>query len=226
MNGSNGSRRVYLLRHGHIGRGEVKRYIGLTDLPLSRKGLSQARDWGQRLKDVRFDGIYASYLARSWDMAAIITQGHGAMLTVLPELREIHLGQWEGLTVPEVQNRYPQEYRERGRDMVFYRIREGESFSDLQARVIPVFQDIVEGADGDILIVGHAGVNRVILCHLLGIPLHNLFMLRQDYSALNLIEYSGNLYQVVCLNTPRLDWSNHEPWEIPPWRNMYVRAEI
>lgn len=206
----NGHRRVYLMRHGHIARGEARRYIGQTDLPLSRKGVSQARKWGERLKKVRFDGIFASYLARSRDTAAIIAQGREAMLTVLPELREIHLGRWEGLTMSEVMNRFPVEYRERGKNMAFHRVQEGESFIDLQARVIPVFEDIVEGMDGHILIVGHAGVNRVILCHLLGIPLHNLFVLGQDYGALNLIDYSGASYRLVCLNTHRSAWPDYD----------------
>jgi len=50
----------------------------------------------------------------------------------------------------------------------------------------------------NIAIVSHGGVNRVILCHLLGIPLENIFRIEQDYGALNVIEFYDN-YPVVKL---------------------------
>jgi len=80
------------------------------------------------------------------------------------------------------------EYEKRGADMVYYRPPAGECFADVAARVIPLFEEIVRYSSGNLLIVGHAGVNKVILCHILGMPLENLFRLRQDYSCLNVID--------------------------------------
>ena len=52
------------------------------------------------------------------------------------------------------------------------------------------------------MIVAHAGVNRVILCQVLGMDLANLFRLGQDYGALNLLERDKIFWQVVAMNIP------------------------
>ncbi len=46
---------------------------------------------------------------------------------------------------------------------------------------------ILENLRGNLLVVGHAGVNRVILCHLLGMPLDRLFSIAQDFATLSII---------------------------------------
>ncbi|MEM5818020.1 MAG: histidine phosphatase family protein, partial [Desulfitobacterium hafniense] len=54
-------------------------------------------------------------------------------------------------------------------------------------RVIPLFENIVRSDAQTSLIVGHAGVNRVILCHALGLPLQELFSFKQSYGCLILL---------------------------------------
>ena len=77
----------------------------------------------------------------------------------------------------------------------------GESFLDLQQRVVPVFEKAVDNAGRNILIVAHAGVNRMILCHLLDIPPGNLFRLSQDWGAMNLIERQApNGFRIQSIN--------------------------
>jgi probable phosphoglycerate mutase len=104
------------------------------------------------------------------------------------QLREIDLGELDGLPVDEVKSRFPGELQRRGENFVTYRPPGGESFADVHARVVPLCEKIVQRAKGNVLIVGHAGVNRVILCHLLAIPLAHLFRLGQDYGSLSIID--------------------------------------
>ena len=68
----------------------------------------------------------------------------------------------------EVQARYPAEWQRREKDLVTFRPPAGESFTDFSVRIAPVFNQIVQELEGDILIVAHAGVNRVILCQVWG----------------------------------------------------------
>ncbi|MBI5896369.1 MAG: histidine phosphatase family protein, partial [Desulfobacterales bacterium] len=89
----------------------------------------------------------------------------------------------------------------RGRDLEGYRPPGGESFGDLRSRVVPAFERIIAQATANILIVGHAGVNRVILCHLLGMPLAHLFRLGQDYAGLNIIEPHAAECRVLAINS-------------------------
>jgi broad specificity phosphatase PhoE len=61
-------------------------------------------------------------------------------------------------------------YERRGASPADYRPPGGESFNDLAARVLPLFEEIVHDSTGNLLIVGHAVDNRIILCHLLNLP--------------------------------------------------------
>lgn len=202
-NPSSGSTKaiIYLLRHGGIaGKTGPKRYIGQTDRPLSPVGRDQAQWWSQKLSDVSFEAIYASDLKRSKETAEILAAGREIPVQLRAGLREINLGQWEGRIIASVRSHFPNEFEARGLDFGGYHPPEGESFRDLQKRVLPVFQEIVRAARGNVLIVGHAGVNRVILCHVLDLPVSHLFRMAQDYGCLNIIEKKAGFLQVTAIN--------------------------
>jgi probable phosphoglycerate mutase len=123
----------------------------------------------------------------------------------LSGLREINLGAWEGLAVSDVQRRFPEAYEARGAHLAGFRPPGGESFTDLQKRVVPVFEGILCGPGSPVLVVGHAGVNRVILCHVLGMPLENLFRIEQPYGAMSIITPGGGPLKVRSLGLPAMD---------------------
>lgn len=191
---------IYLMCHGDSRQDDVRRYIGQTDLPLNERGIEQARYWQGKLSSVPFYRIYCSNLVRSLETARSIVRDREIPVHPLPELGEINLGAWEGLTVTEVRQRFPGEYERRGEDFPGYRPRNGESFSDLSRRVVPVFEHIVGEMEGNVLIVGHAGVNRTILCHVLGMPLANLFRLEQQPGSLSIIVRKGITFRLRGIN--------------------------
>jgi probable phosphoglycerate mutase len=195
-----GTTTVYLLRHGDCRQDAVKRYVGQADLPLNAEGHAQAAGWRNKLAAVPLHRIYCSDLSRSYETASVIAEGRSEPVQPLPKLREIDLGGWDGLTFDEVRRFYPSEYQKRGADLVSYRTPGGECFTDVAARVVPLFDQIVRGVTGNVLIVGHAGVNRVILCHILGMPLTNLFRIRQDYACLNVIDCGRDGMSVQGMN--------------------------
>lgn len=196
-------KKILLLRHGEVQNdgNNAKRFIGQIDLPLSDKGRGQAKYWWEQLSDVPLAQIISSDLSRSMETASIIA-GHRS-LDVEPQagLREIQLGRWDGLTFCQVRERWPDAFRQRGMQIADFRPPGGESFLDLQQRVVPVFEKAVDNAGRNILIVAHAGVNRMILCHLLDIPPGNLFRLSQDWGAMNLIERQApNGFRIQSIN--------------------------
>ncbi|SDP63168.1 probable phosphoglycerate mutase [Desulforhopalus singaporensis] len=115
---------------------------------------------------------------------------------VIDDFKEICLGDWEGLTTREVNNRYPGCYEARGKNLDTYRPPGGESFIDLQQRVWPVFSDIAESGSRLAVIVAHAGVNRVILCRILGINVKKLFIVSQPYACVNIIDCNNGTYSL------------------------------
>lgn len=199
---------IYLLRHGDSSLDSVRRFIGQSDHPLNEAGRAQSEWWRRELSQLTFSRICCSDLKRSIETAEIITQQIDVPLTILPGLREIDLGSWDDMPVSEVQRLFPTEYDLRGADLAGYRPPGGESFADLSGRVLPAFEELVQQSAGNLLIIGHAGVNRVILCRLLGMPLANLFRLEQGYGCLNLLDYSSGSWVVQRVNIPARVISN------------------
>ena len=191
---------IYLVRHGDIGLGHEKRYISGSDLPLSDLGKRQASLLKDLFSRVPLEGIYCSDLWRARQTAEIIGTAHQIQPIAVNALREINMGDWEGKAFSEIKANYPKEFQKRGENIAAYSPPGGESFSDCCRRVIPAFESLPMRDEPVILIVGHAGVNRVILCHVLGIPLENLFRLEQSYGCVNLICRGIAKYQLKYFN--------------------------
>lgn len=183
--------RVYLIRHGEPALPDRrKRFVGQSDPPLSPSGARQAHLLADSLKTICFDALCSSDLRRCLSTADIFSHETGLSIQHQSDLREIDLGLWEGLCFEEVRQLYPEEHARRESDLVGYRIPGGESFYDLRERAVPVFFRIIDDNSGNILLVSHKGVNRVLLCHFLGLPLTELFSISQDYCCVNIIRAS------------------------------------
>jgi probable phosphoglycerate mutase len=191
---------LYLVRHGDSRQDQVKRYIGQTDLPLNDVGRAQIKSLHRRLVKIDFARIYSSDLGRCLETARLIAGPLGKIIRTLPAFREIDLGEWDGQPVAGIREAFPEEYECRGRELVDFRPPGGESFRDLQSRVIPAFNEIIGQTCGTMLLVAHAGVNRTILCHILDLPLGELFQVPQDFGCLNIIERAGNRLTVKTIN--------------------------
>jgi broad specificity phosphatase PhoE len=197
--------KIYLLRHGAIqSLGEGRRYIGWQDQPLSDKGRRQADAWADYFNNIVLDGIYCSDLIRCRETARIVASRCLPEPRALPELREVCLGEWEGRRFDAVRAVDPQEFQRRGEQIADHRPPGGESFGDLQDRVWSVFTKLVSGSHREILMVTHAGVIRVLLCRLLGMPLKNLFRIGSDYGTLSIINFGPQGYRVRAVNLPPL----------------------
>lgn len=147
-----------------------------------------------------FSRVISSDLSRSQRTAKIILGRRTNSLEAMPALREISLGEWEGFSFQEIRERFFEDYAARGRDMENWRPPRGESFADCRARINRAVDEIVAGSEGNVLLVGHAGVNRLILCSILGIPVRNLHGIGQDYGCVNIIEYGPDRTRIQLMN--------------------------
>jgi broad specificity phosphatase PhoE/CTP:molybdopterin cytidylyltransferase MocA len=204
-----GPRTIYLARHGAIPSADTsKRFIGQLDVPLSREGRLQAERLRDVLSGMPLSAVYCSDLRRSTDTAEIIAAPHGLTCISSSRLREIALGEWEGLSHERIRRDFPAEFRERGLDIVHYRPPGGESFLDCACRVLAAFFEIIHTTRGDILVVGHAGANRVILCQVMGASMADLFGIKQGYGCLNVVQGKGRTLEVKLLDAANGDLSN------------------
>lgn len=219
---------LYLIRHGATEGSSEKRYYGSTDIPLSEEGMWQIRKISlfverhlqnatrsgnagclrgtQRMDEVAdpagvLTAVYSSGLMRAFKSAEIIGKSYGLTPRVNDDLRERSFGIWEGMTFSEIQEAFPAEFEAWLGDPHRYCPMNGESTAQVKDRVIRALDGIVAGHAGqNIAIVAHGGVNRIILCHILGMPLENVFRIEQDYAAVNVIEFRENDPVVKLLN--------------------------
>ena len=194
--------RVLLFRHGAVQYRDGKLFLGRTDLPLSVEGRRQAKAWRNRVGELPPGRIIASPLKRAVEFARILAGRRESEITVCPEFAEIDLGDWDGRPMSEIQTADPDSWQARGEDIAHFRPPYGESFEDVHKRAVPVFNKLINHSDPELIVVAHAGVNRVILCHLLGMPLEFLFRIGQDYACLNVLETSPNRLRARSINVP------------------------
>ncbi len=182
--------RIHLVRHGQVVGHEQPRYNGQTDVELTDVGVEQYHQLRDRLAERPISACYSSDLTRCVTGAGIICGAFGISPVRRAELRELNIGIWEGLTWAEITGRWPDEWQARLADLVNYRVPQGENLLDVQRRVMPVIREIVERHRGqEVLVVGHGGVNRVILLDVIGAPLEKMFAIEQSYGCYNIIDY-------------------------------------
>jgi len=194
--------RLFLVRHGEITTSREWRYVGHLDVDLTETGMRQMKRIGERLKNERVDVLLSSDLQRTRKGAEII----GAIIDVTPQpnaaFREINLGEWEGLTRDEIVAQFPADFEERSQNLPYFRIRKGESFADLQDRVMKQIEIVLKEYEGkNIALIAHGGVNRIIITHVLGMELSNLTRIDQAYGCLNIIDYFYGIPVLRLLNS-------------------------
>jgi alpha-ribazole phosphatase len=192
--------RIYLIRHGEVVGHETPGYNGHADVELTARGVAQYHQLKERLAGAGITACYTSDLTRCVAGARIITAELGVEPVLIRELRELDIGVWEGMTWTEIVERYPAEWKARLADLVNYRVPGGENLKDLADRVIPALRKIVLSHRGaNVLVVGHGGINRVIILNAIGAPLSAMFTVEQSYACLNIIDYYEDGKTVVSL---------------------------
>jgi len=189
MNGKAASR-IYLIRHGETANAGEVCFNGHFDVNLSNKGREQSLLLAKALRNLPINAVYSSDLKRTQIGAKFIADEHNLKHVPYEELRELAFGDWEGLSVSEVNRKYPEKLKERLENIELFQVEGGESFSQLNDRVIPKFEQILaEHPSGNVVILCHGGVIRIILSRVLEISVKNLFRVNQPYASVNIIQY-------------------------------------
>jgi len=172
-------RMLLLARHGQSVANAVRRFQGIQDVPLSELGRRQAAALGAALRRGRLAHVYASPLERARLTAEAVVAELGVPLTLVDDLRELSLGEWEGCTVDEIRARPGDPYARWVRDPVCHLPPGGEPLRTVQARALRAVDAIADAhPDGDdVLVVSHGGVISACLAHWLGLPLSSIWRL-------------------------------------------------
>lgn len=180
---------MFLVRHGQSTWNREHRIQGQLDPPLSADGRRQAELLASRLAGRRFDGHYSSDLKRAFETAEIIASRVGIQPEPERALREIYLGEWEGLRTDEIAERYPREWSRWVEEPDWNVVPGGEPEADFGARVSGAIDDLMHRYESkDVLVVTHGGVIQAALHRIVGKPSRGLFPFRIQNASISLIE--------------------------------------
>jgi broad specificity phosphatase PhoE len=178
-----------LVRHGQSTWNREHRIQGQLDPPLSAAGRRQAELVGRRMAGRRIEGFYASDLKRAWETAQAIASVIGLHPEPAPGLREIYLGEWEGLRTEELAQRFPNAWARWNEEPDWDLVPGGEGAMRFETRVAAALDAIFERhGHGDILVVTHGGVIQVALHRVVGRPSHGLFPFKIQNASISVIE--------------------------------------
>ncbi len=201
---------IVLTRHGLTDKSIPEHYLGQRiTAELTESGRTAAEALGARLEGIPFRRVISSPLARARDTAVIVARGRPVETDA--RLAEMDYGEWEGLTIEEIEQRYSDLRRRWEDDPATVRCPGGENGSEVERRVRGLLGELIDppatapgsesptdvpadAAGLPVLLVGHSSVNRILLTSMLGVPLRDYrrrFV--QDWASLTVLRFKGSL---------------------------------
>ncbi|NJL00063.1 MAG: histidine phosphatase family protein [Spirulinaceae cyanobacterium SM2_1_0] len=190
--------RLLLVRHGETEWNRVSRFQGAIDVPLNDAGRAQARKAADYLRDVPLNFAASSPLLRPKETAEIILAPHPDLkLRLDARFCEISHGSWEGKFEREIATEYPELLQRWKSSPDTVQMPDGENLRQVWERAIAAWQDLVQAAFAAStpasptvgLLVAHDAINKVILCHLLGLAPKDFWAMKQGNGAVSVIDY-------------------------------------
>ena len=165
---------IDLLRHGEV-EGK-KSFRGHTDEPLTQTGWQQM---SSSLDNYNAEIVIYSPLKRCAEFAEKWAYQNNIKKEVMEEFMEMNFGDWDGLTAEEVELTYKKELCEFWNNPVKHTPPNGETLIEFQQRIVKALNTLIEDhkkedKDKKLLLITHGGVIRIIIAHVLSIPLEKL----------------------------------------------------
>lgn len=192
---------LWLVRHGETTWNASRRYQGQSESDLSPLGREQATSARRRLHGIAFRGAFASDLRRAVQTAKIILAGEDVPLVASRLIRELHFGCFEGLTIEQIRDTYPEEYRAWAADLSAVAPPGGETLRQQCDRAGEFLAGLTrENGGGRYLVVAHGGSIRALLFEALGIDLRLYWRVAVANASLTVLEFAGGKWRLRLLN--------------------------
>ncbi len=191
-----------MIRHGETESNKERRYLGWSESPLSGLGLRQAEAVGNFLASQGIDELYCSDLKRALHTARVIGAGCGLKPVITPLLREIHFGQWEGLTFDEIEKEWGSAISHWLDDPFHKEAPGGESLKDVCDRMREFLTAVSEVAsDGKrVVAVSHGGSIRALLYNILNLKHSAFWDIKIDNASITMVRRTGAGFTVEYYN--------------------------
>ncbi len=192
--------RLYFMRHGETVWNTERRYQGMTDIELSEEGLRQAECAAKRFKNIKIDKIYASPLKRAMKTAEKIAAEKGLEIISEDDFREIHFGEWEGKTVPELTEKYGESYTNFIREPHKYGFPGEGSVENVINRIKPGIDRLIAEDEGNVLIVSHGGIIRLMIMYIMGLDSSWFTKMWINNTGVSIVEIKNDRRLLLTLN--------------------------
>lgn len=194
--------KVILVRHGETGWNAERRIQGgSSDTPLNETGKKQAESLALRLRPEKLQVIYSSPLQRARNTAQTIARYHQLEVKTEPSLKEIEVGELEGVTVVEIGKRLDQLLTTESRGEALPQMPGGESLAEVQQRAWDTIQHLVsQHPEGVLVVVSHYFVILTIVCAALNLPLSQIGRLRLGAGSISTITFDQSVTRLILFN--------------------------
>jgi broad specificity phosphatase PhoE len=196
---------LVIVRHGETVWSADRRYAGATDVALNEAGRRQARRLGRWVAAAGLDAVWSSPLSRASETAEIAIGATGLALHLDARLAEVNFGDGEGLTSEQMRERFPQERAAFERDPVAHPLPGSEPPHAALRRALECLEKITAAqSDGRVLVVIHTTLIRLLICHLLRLPLgdYRRRLPTIEYTALTELRLGGSQAALLRFNAP------------------------
>ena len=192
---------IFLVRHGQTRSNVTGFYMGWSDEDISDVGCAQARSLSSRLAGLPITSVYTSPLQRTCTTATILAEPHGLQPQVLDDVTEIQTGDWQGLHMDEIRQRWPELWRQSRADPSELTMPNGESFQQVTERATRAFDMVMTANQGrQAVIVTHDVVIRVIVAHVLGVTNSIYRRIEINNASLSTIRINDGRVRIITLN--------------------------
>ena len=191
---------VLLIRHGQTPTtGQI--LPGRTPgLRLSERGQEQARDVASRLEGLALDAVYSSPMERAQETAAPTVARQGLQLLADANLIECDFGQWTGEKLTEL-NKLP-EWKQVQSSPSTFRFPEGESFTEMQDRMVSAVKDIAQRHPGHVVAAfSHADTIKAAVAYFVGTPLDSFQKIHIDTASISAVEFTTEGTRMLVTNS-------------------------
>lgn len=193
--------KLYLVRHGRTAFNHENRVQGQNPIPLDSEGFAQARHLRDRLADVAFAEAYCSDLLRTRQVCETILSDGRVTHSESSDLRELDYGEWEGLSINEVKDRYPGEFSGMLAGENDCAPPGGESVTQLLERTGRFVEQVKSrGTEGNVLVVCHGGSLRGLIVQLLGLPETTFWSFQVDLASISIVNIYPGRTVLTSLN--------------------------
>ncbi len=166
---------LYIVRHGQSLGNLTGRFLGHTDLDLSKMGYEQADKVAVFFENIHIDAVYSSDLCRAFNTVKPIADKKGLCIIPRTRLREVNSGKWENNEYDYLKSQFAEDYGVWLTDIGNAVCTEGESVAHLQERVATELTAIANAHQGQTVVIGtHATPIRAMTCIWRGLPLSEM----------------------------------------------------